>query len=174
MSATDHIHQHLLAQSSPRRAALSRSFFQADPGGYGEGNQFLGITAPQIRALLPETDALTIEEVFILLHSVCHEERLLALLAIVRRFEKARKDASTREQLVYLYIENLPWLDKWDLVDSSAPHVLGTWLLTHDRSILDKLVARFSHVEGRAVGWPPLPGGASRIIMMSFRGRGLG
>ncbi len=150
MSATDYIHQHLLEQASPTRAALSRSFFKTNPGDYGDGNQFLGLTVPQIRALLPETDALCLEEVLVLLHSVWHEERLLALLIIVRRFEKARNDVPTREEIVKLYLENLPWVNNWDLVDSSAPHVLGTWLLTHDRSILDELAASSCLWEQRA------------------------
>jgi hypothetical protein len=93
---------------------------------------------PQVRAILPDTDLPRDAEVIALLRSARHEERLLALLVLVRRFEKARKDEPARERIVTSYLENTAWINNWDLVDSSAPQILGHWLLTHERSILDK------------------------------------
>jgi 3-methyladenine DNA glycosylase AlkD len=94
---------------------------------------------PQVRAILPDTDFLSDAEVITLLHSPWHEERLLALLILVRCFEKSRKDEPAQALIATSYLANTAWINNWYLVDSSAPQVLGNWLLTHDRSILDKL-----------------------------------
>jgi 3-methyladenine DNA glycosylase AlkD len=131
--------QQIHALSCPEQALLSQRFFKNGPGEYGEGDQFLGLKVPQVRAILPDTDLLSDVEVITLLRSPWHEERLLALLILVRRFEKARKDEPARARIVTSYLANTAWINNWDLVDSSAPQVLGSWLLTHDRSILDKL-----------------------------------
>lgn len=125
--------------ASPERAAGALRFFKTGPGEYGEGDQFLGLTVPQVRELVRQTEVLSEADVLVCLHSKWHEERLLALLVLVRRFDKARKDEPAREHLVELYLENTRWINNWDLVDTSAPQILGTWLLTHDRSVLSLL-----------------------------------
>jgi 3-methyladenine DNA glycosylase AlkD len=129
------------AKACPERAIVSQGFFKTGPGQYGEGDQFLGLTVPQIRAFAVTTDALPEADVLTLLHSEWHEERLLALLVLVRRFEKARKDEKLRAHIVDLYLKNTRWINNWDLVDTSAPQILGTWLLTHDRSVLTRLAS---------------------------------
>ncbi len=125
--------------ASPERAAGALRFFKTGPGEYGEGDQFLGLTVPQVRELVCQTDELSESDVLKCLHSKWHEERLLALLVLVRRFDKARKDEAAREHLVDLYLENTRWINNWDLVDTSAPQILGKWLLRHDRSVLTLL-----------------------------------
>ena len=72
-----------------------------------------------------------------LLGSEFHEERLLALLCFVRRFE--RGDDGTRERIFRLYLKNTRWINNWDLVDTSAPHIVGAWLLDKDRAVLRRL-----------------------------------
>jgi 3-methyladenine DNA glycosylase AlkD len=119
--------------SDPARAAGALRFFKTGPGEYGEGDYFLGVTVPGTRSLLPQSDTLREADVLRLLHSKWHEERLLALFILVRRFEKARKDEAAREHLVRLYLANTEWINNWDLVDSSAPQILGTWLLRRER-----------------------------------------
>jgi 3-methyladenine DNA glycosylase AlkD len=119
--------------ADPVRAAGALRFFKTGPGEYGEGDQFLGITVPDSRSFLPRSDALREADVLILLRSKWHEERLLALLVLVRRFGKAAKDEAAREHLVRLYLANTEWINNWDLVDSSAPQILGTWLLRRER-----------------------------------------
>lgn len=141
--------QHFRALGSPDRAAGSARFFKTGPGEYGEGDLFLGITVPQVRALLPQTDGLAEPEVLELLHSNWHEERLLALLILVRRFEKARKDEAAREKIVSLYLANTAWINNWDLVDTSAPLIPGVWLLKRDRAILSTLAQSKSLWEQR-------------------------
>ncbi len=133
------LRRQLHAEASPERAAGARRFFKTGPGEYGEGDQFLGLTVPQVRAVLPETDDLSEAETLTLLHCEWHEERLLALLIWVRRFTRARKDEVARVRIVKLYLENTRWINNWDLVDTSAPSILGAWLQTHDREVLERL-----------------------------------
>jgi len=132
------LRRELRSLADPGRAAVSRRFFKTGPGEYGEGDKFFGVTVPQIRSLLPRSDPLTEAGVLTLLHSSWHEERLLALLILVRRFQKAASEVA-REHLVRLYLANTRWINNWDLVDSSAPQILGTWLLQRERPVLRRL-----------------------------------
>jgi 3-methyladenine DNA glycosylase AlkD len=127
--------------ADPARAASALRFFKTGPGDYGEGDQFLGVTVPGTRSLLPQSDASREADVLSLLRSKWHEERLLALLILVRRFGKAAKDEAAHEDLVRLYLANTEWINNWDLVDSSAPQILGTWLLhrKRERRVLRRL-----------------------------------
>jgi 3-methyladenine DNA glycosylase AlkD len=143
------LRKELRSQASTERAAVSQSFFKTGPGQYGEGDQFLGLSVPQTRALVPQTDALTESDVLTLLHSEWHEERLIALFILIRRFGKARKDEPAQQHLVELYLANTRWINNWDLVDTSAPHLLGAWLLKRDRTVLDRLAASASLWEQR-------------------------
>lgn len=127
------------ALAAPAKAASSLRFFKTGPGEYGEGDEFLGLTVPEIRSLAPQSDDLSEADVLTLLHSEWHEERLMALLIWVRRFVKAKKDELLRERIVDLYLANTKWINNWDLVDSSAPQLLGAWLLKRDRSVLQTL-----------------------------------
>ena len=135
------LRQLLRSQSDPQRAVHSLRFFKTGPGEYGEGDRFLGLTVPQVRSFLVKTDGLSEDDVLTLLRSEWHEERLLALLVWVRRFGKAKKQPLVRAQIVKAYLANTRWINNWDLVDTSAPHILGTWLLTQpDRiTLLDEL-----------------------------------
>ena len=143
------LRKELRTQASAERAAVSQRFFKTGPGEYGEGDQFLGLSVPQTRALVPQTDALSEGDVLTLLHSEWHEERLLALYILIRRFTKARKDEPAQQHLIELYLANTRWINNWDLVDTSAPHLLGAWLLKRDRAVLDRLAASPSLWEQR-------------------------
>lgn len=129
----------LRARGSAKAAAVLRSFFKTGPGEYGEGDKFLGLKVPQVRALVKVSDALSEVDLLALLHSEWHEERLAALHIMVRRFEKAKPDGPVRAHLVKVYLANTAHINNWDLVDTSAPQLLGGWLLTHDRAVLDRL-----------------------------------
>jgi 3-methyladenine DNA glycosylase AlkD len=125
--------------ANSERAAGSLRFFKTGPGEYGEGDRFLGVTVPGLRSLLPETDALREVDVLSLLRSKWHEERMLALFILVRRFGKV-PDEAMRESLVRLYLANTEWINNWDLVDCSAPYILGAWLIPRrDRAVLRRL-----------------------------------
>lgn len=143
------LRQKLRQDATPSQAAIARRFFKTGPGEYGEGDRFLGLKVPQLRAELPHTDALSEADVLDLLHSEWHEERLLALLVLARRFSRAKQDPATQQHLVNLYLAHTKWINNWDLVDSSAPQILGAWLLRRDRAVLDKLAASTSLWEQR-------------------------
>ncbi|SEO76322.1 DNA alkylation repair protein [Trujillonella endophytica] len=116
------------------RAAGMARYFQVRPGGYGEGDRFLGIAVPPQRAIARRHAAGTsLADVDDLFGSPWHEERLTALFVLVRRFEKA--DDGERARIVELYLARRDRVDNWDLVDASAPYLLGPWLL--DRGELD-------------------------------------
>lgn len=125
--------------ASSGRAEVTRSFFKTGPGEYSEGDKFLGIRIPDLRALVKKADAVSLREALILLRSEWHEERLMALLLMERRFERASEELA-QETIVTAYLANTRWINNWDLVDASAPPILGGWLLTRNRSVLWELV----------------------------------
>jgi 3-methyladenine DNA glycosylase AlkD len=123
--------------ASPARAARSLSFFKAGKGEYGEGDRFIGVTVPEQRKVARIFQALPLPEVLRLLRSPIHEHRLTALLILVRQYQRGQDE--TRAQIAKAYLANTQFVNNWDLVDSSAPYILGNWLLNKDRSLLFKL-----------------------------------
>ncbi len=122
------------------RATHSLCFFKTGPGEYGEGDQFLGITVPQIRkivAIYPDLPLPTIEK---LLYSKWHEERLLALLILVKQFSKA-KEEKQQTAIFNFYLEHIDQVNNWDLVDSSAHKIVGAYLYPRSTALLDELVS---------------------------------
>lgn len=119
------------------RARFVAGYFRARPGEYGEGDRFLGIRIPVLRALVREFRGVSIDQMAVLLRSEWHEARLLALLLLVDAYR--RGDADTREAIYRLYLDNTRYVNNWDLVDSSAPHIVGAHLEEGDRSVLDRL-----------------------------------
>lgn len=110
-------------QAYPPRARLAARYFRTGKGEYGEGDVFLGLTVPQVRRTAVagrDADEPTIVQ---LLRSGFHEERLLGLLILVAQFE--RGDEAARRRIVRLYLGNLDGVNNWDLVDLSAPRILG-------------------------------------------------
>ena len=139
--ALEKLKRELAAAADPAKAAFLPRYFRAVPGGYGEGDRFLGVTVPvQRQAARRYAPELTLEETARLLDSPWHEHRLTALFVLVRRFESAKEEAR-REEIVRLYLAHLDSVNNWDLVDSSAPHLLGAWLAGRDRGLLDELAA---------------------------------
>lgn len=106
-------------------------FFKAVPGGYGEGDRFLGVSVPDARSVARRFagDA-TQADIAELLSDELHEVRLTALFMLVRCHERER-DPEGRRRLVNLYREGFAGVNNWDLVDSSAPQILGEHLLAH-------------------------------------------
>lgn len=124
--------------ATPANAAVLQSFFKTGPGQYGEGDVFLGVKVPAIRCLVRQSDKLSSGDVLTLLRSRYHEERLSALLILVRRFE--RGDDPTRRAIYRLYLSETRSINNWDLVDLSAPNIVGAWLRDHPRkTVLDRL-----------------------------------
>lgn len=131
------IHRRMKALGTPARAAVSRTFFKTGPGQYAEGDKFLGLTVPNIRLVAREYQALELRDAARLLTSEWHEERLLALLILVRQYQ--RGDDATREAIHTLYLKNMRYINNWDLVDLSAEHIVGPHLKGKERALLVKL-----------------------------------
>ncbi len=120
--------------ANPVIAAHSQKFFKTGPGEYGEGDLFLGIRVPIIRKQVGKFRDSPMEDIVILLHSSYHEERLLALLILVHRFARGNDDEQTR--IYNLYLAQTEYINNWDLVDSTAHHIVGAYLENRDRALL--------------------------------------
>jgi len=127
-SIADTVRSELRAAGDPERARGTARFFKAGPGGYADGDRFLGVPVPvQRRIARRYAREVTLDDVALLLRGGWHEERLTALLILVERFRRA--PAGERAEIVQLYLANTARVNNWDLVDSSAPYLLGQWLL---------------------------------------------
>lgn len=125
--------------ADPEKAVFLPKFFQSFPGGYGEGDKFLGVRVPEQRKIARLfRDRVSVPDLEKLLRNPFHEVRLTGAFLLIHRFEKAKTDGA-REELVELYLRNLAGINNWDLVDSSAPKILGPWLEKKDRSLLYEL-----------------------------------
>lgn len=122
----------LRAQARPARASAAQWFFKCGPGEYGEGDRFLGVTVPAQRRIARRFRDLPLEEADTLLKSPIHEERLTALFVLVDQFTRTDDDR-VRGRIFRLYMQRLRFINNWDLVDSSAPQIVGGWLADQRR-----------------------------------------
>jgi 3-methyladenine DNA glycosylase AlkD len=148
MGGISDIHAALRVRAKLERARVSQSFFKTGPGQYGEGDRFLGVSVPDTRDLIKPYADISLKTIDRLLHSVWHEERLLALLVLVHRFQRA-KEEKVRKGIVEYYLSHTDRINNWDLVDTSAPHILGVWLLDHPKTVLTRLARSQSLWERR-------------------------
>lgn len=118
-------------------AERSQRFFKTGKGEYGEGDQFLGIPVPDIRKVARKFKRLPVKETEQLLHSSYHEERLCALIILVNKAKKA--DEHEMQQIYDLYLNNTKYINNWDLVDTSAEHIVGRYLVDKNKAALYKL-----------------------------------
>lgn len=156
MTAKDIIrYMESLRNEEQRRVLMG--FFKTGPGEYGEGDEFLGLKVPQTREVVRAAKDLPLSEVPVLLMSHWHEVRLCGLLIMVDMFEKQATKRLThdakaickRDKILTMYLKYAEQANNWDLVDLSAPKILGHWLLlpTHlgdgtenyKRQVLDEL-----------------------------------
>lgn len=144
-----------LRNEEQRRVLMG--FFKTGPGEYGEGDEFLGLKVPQTREVVRAAKDLLLSEIPVLLMSHWHEVRLCGLLIMVDMFEKQAtkrlthdvKAITKRDEILTMYLKYAEQANNWDLVDLSAPKILGHWLLlptnlgdgTEDykRQVLDEL-----------------------------------
>ena len=131
------IQKRLQKLGDKKRAAISQRFFKTGPGEYGEGDKFIGIRVPVLRALVKEYADLSVAQILILLRSHIHEERLLALLLLVDSFSKG--DDAVRTSIYELYLKHTEFINNWDLVDSSAEHIVGAYLMDKSKAVLYRL-----------------------------------
>jgi len=141
------IERRLRALGDRDRARHSLRFFRTGPGEYGEGDRFLGLTVPDIRAVAREAKDSSLDTLEQLLQSPWHEVRLLALVVLVEQHR--RGDAVLREAIHQLYLRNTHRINSWDLVDCSAAEIVGAHLRDGGRSLLDRLARSASLWERR-------------------------
>jgi 3-methyladenine DNA glycosylase AlkD len=130
------LQQLLQTKADPLRAQHSLRFFKTAPGQYGHGDQFLGIPIPELRAAIKAYISLPLPQISILLNSPLHEERLAALLILTEQYKKSKKNSTQLTQIFNFYTEHMHCINNWDLVDSSAPGIIGAYLFDKDCSTL--------------------------------------
>jgi 3-methyladenine DNA glycosylase AlkD len=133
------IHRQMRALGNRSRARAVQRYFKTRPGEYGAGDRFLGIPVPVLRRLAGAHQDLSLREVGTLLRSSWHEERLLALLILVRQY--ARGTPRQRGAIYRLYLRSRRWINNWDLVDCSAEHIVGAHLRDGGRAALARLAS---------------------------------
>lgn len=131
-------------------AGHSQRFFKTGKGEYGEGDRFLGIRVPVLRKCVKEFYTISLEDTLELLQSNFHEIRLLALLIMVKKYSTARSK-SEEKKLYDTYLANTKHINNWDLVDSSAHHIVGAHLYPRSRRPLYRL-ARSASLWERRIG----------------------
>jgi 3-methyladenine DNA glycosylase AlkD len=145
----DEIQSQLANLSNNEDGLFLQRFFKTGPGQYGEGDLFRGIRVPELRRLSKMHQEISLEQAERLLHSAYHEDRLLALLILVRKY--ARTDERGQATIYKLYMSNTRFINNWDLVDSSAEFIVGAYLsdksqqplyrLSRSRSIWERRIA---------------------------------
>jgi 3-methyladenine DNA glycosylase AlkD len=143
----DSIFAQLETLTNPDAARFALRFFKTGPGEYGEGDLFRGIRVPVLRKIALTLDAAPLAEVMRLLASAFHEDRLLALLLLIRRYSKG--DELLQKRIYELYLEHTRHINNWDLVDVSAEHIVGRYLRFRDRAPLYRLAGSESLWERR-------------------------
>ena len=133
----------------PVVAAQSQRFFKTGKGEYGEGDRFVGIRVPVLRKLAKEYRELPLPAALDVITSSVHEARLLALFILVAKF--ARGEPSERLAIYRAYLQHTVFINNWDLVDSSAEHIVGAHLFERSRKPLYRL-ARSKSLWERRIG----------------------
>ena len=137
-------------EADSEKAKNLQRFFKTGDGEYGEGDVFLGITVPKQRKIIKEfKDKITLKDAEELLRSKIHEERLIALLLLIEKYKKANLEG--KKDIFDFYLKNTARINNWDLVDLSAPNIVGDFLLDkkQEREILYKLAKSDSLWEKR-------------------------
>jgi 3-methyladenine DNA glycosylase AlkD len=130
-----------------KQAALLQRFFKTGKGEYGEGDVFLGIKVPVQRQVAKKHKELSLKDIQELLNSKIHEHRLVALLILMQKFDRAEEDS--KREIFDLYLRNTRNINNWDLIDLSSPSIIGNYLLDKPRDILYKLAKSNSIWEKR-------------------------
>lgn len=141
------IQTRILRLANKKKAKILQGFFKTGPGQYGEGDIFLGITVPILRELAKECRETSINEAQKLLRSEIHEQRLLALFLLIQKFKDG--DDMTKKKIYDLYLRNTAFINNWDLVDLSAPNIIGNYLADRPRLQLYDLAVSKSLWERR-------------------------
>ncbi len=127
----------LQSKKNLKKAKVLQGFFKTGKGEYGEGDFFLGLTSEQIKGIAKKYSGLNFSKLQLLLKSKIHEYRMCALRILVLKYEKA--DENGKARIFNFYLKNAKHINNWDLVDISAPNIVGDFLLNKNKKILYKL-----------------------------------
>ncbi len=131
------LRKELYALADPADAKFLQGFFKTGPGQYGAGDKFLGLRVPDLRRMVREYPELEVSDALEMLASSWHEERLLALLFLVKEYRSG--DRSVRAKLHRAYLANTRYINNWDLVDASAHYIVGQHLDARNIGLLERL-----------------------------------
>jgi 3-methyladenine DNA glycosylase AlkD len=141
------IRRKLRAHARPESVTILQRFFKTGPGEYGEGDRFIGVKVPGVRAVCRNCRGASLAEIRTLLRSLVHEERLLALLLLIDAFNAG--DEAVRRRIYDFYVGHTAFINNWDLVDASAAQIVGAWLRDRSKEPLTKLARSKSLWERR-------------------------
>lgn len=165
MAIPDTIITRLEELASVEKAEHFQRFFKTGPGQYGSGDLFLGISVPPMRKLAKEfAKELSLPQCNKLLHSKYHEHRMVSLFILVEKF--ARTDSFGRTEIYQLYLDNIRYINNWDLVDLSSYKIVGEYLADKNRDKLYQL-ARCGSGESQLVSYQKEDLWANRIAVIS-------
>jgi 3-methyladenine DNA glycosylase AlkD len=131
---TNQLRRDLLKKANKEKAKILQGFFKTGKGEYGEGDVFLGITVPEVRKIAKKYVDLELKDLEEGICSKFHEERQACLFVLAEKFGKAKE--KNKEDTFNFYIENRKYINNWDLVDLTAPKIVGAWLDSKDKSLL--------------------------------------
>jgi 3-methyladenine DNA glycosylase AlkD len=150
---------------NPGQAKILQKFFKTRKGEYAEGDIFLGIKVPVQRQIAKKYFSLNYQEIQELLNNKIHEYRLIALLILIEKYKKSKKDRLEKRKIFEFYIKNTHHINNWDLVDLSAPLILGDFLeregtdllihFAHSKSIWERrisIVSTYPFIKKRRFG----------------------
>jgi 3-methyladenine DNA glycosylase AlkD len=143
----DKIKNDLRQHRNQQKADELLRFFKTGPGQYGEGDKFIGVTVPTIRTIAKRYTDIELTEAEAILKSPIHEERFLALVLFVQRFKKSEE--KDRRKIYQSYLAHTQYINNWDLVDTSAEHIVGAFLYDKDKKPLFALAKSKSLWERR-------------------------
>ncbi len=130
--------EEIYSHGNKKKAKLLSGYFKTGHGQYGEGDIFLGLMVPTSRRFAIKYKDISLYQVESLLRNKVHEIRLIALLILVWKYEHG--DEKEKQKVVQLYLKNTKYINNWDLVDLSAPRILGNYFFNKkDKSALLKL-----------------------------------
>lgn len=150
MKAVD-VQKALRRVATKERATTNAWFFKTNPGQYGEGDVFIGVTVPEGRKVAQRYKELPLQDIELLLYSKTHEDRLCALHILVLQYKNG--DIKIKEKIYAFYIRHRARINNWDLVDTSASSIVGRYLyengeweivlkkLTVSKSLWDRRIA---------------------------------
>lgn len=139
----------LAKYENKERAMFAKRFFKVG----GDTDEFLGATVPNTRLVCKEFKDLPLPEIQRLLDSPVHDHRLGAVILLVNQYKAARRDQKKQDDIFDLYVKNVfsRRVNNWDIVDTSAPYIIGPHEEDTDRKLLFKL-ARSTDLWQRRVG----------------------